>query len=480
MRTHLHTMKNHTTKPEIRNLKSETSIKNDISNPKHFRFQILNLFQISYFRFQISLTVFSLSILIFQFSIPLAYAATSLTFRSGHYLFSLTPTAQWRGLTEHWSYQGKEISPLASWRVDGDQIADLPEGVTRRIAEDWNPSSIRGILEKQIAAKLDRDPGRVRIMRGSGAAIIFDGVGLPGRNLDLDQTVTLTLAALKNGATDIVVPVEITQPEIEVLDPELTKLGIREVVTVGESVFAGSPVPRRHNIATGLSKFNGTLIPAGSIFSFDQTLGPVNAATGYWKELVIKGAKTEPDYGGGLCQVSTTAYRGVWEYGFPILKRTNHSYAVSYYGPQGSDATVYPPNPDMSFLNDSRTALLMQTYQEGDNAYFIYYGTRDERAAEVIGPFIWGRSSPPPDRTEYTTEIPVGTKRKVGDRHGGLKALWYRFVTTQTGAQKIERVYSSYEARPLFYQYGVAALPGGELGPEEQVPVIPEPEWIGH
>jgi vancomycin resistance protein YoaR len=411
--------------------------------------------------------------------IPTAHAATPLTFRHTHHLFTLTPTAAWRSRIEQWFYGGKAIVPPSTWRVDADEMPFLPEGVTKRIVEDWDPNAIRVILEKHIATKLNRPTGSVRIMRGTGSDIIFDGIGLPGREVDLDQAVLLALAALNSGATDVVLPVRVTQPSIEVLDAELTNVGIREVVTVGESNFAGSPAARRHNISVGLSKFNGTLIPQGSVLTFGTILGKVNAAAGYWKELVIKGAKTEPDYGGGLCQVSTTAYRGVWEHGFPILKRTNHSYAVSYYGPQGSDATVYPPNPDMSFLNDGPSALLIQTHQENDNAYFIYYGTRDERTAEVIGPFVWGRSAPPPDRTEYTTEIPVGTKRKVGDRHAGLKALWYRFVTTQTGSLKTERVYSYYEPRPLFYQVGVAASPGGELGPEETAPVIPEPDWIG-
>lgn len=384
-------------------------------------------------------------------------------------------------MQERWTYRGKPISPPAMLRVDGDRIPAAPEGFSPTLAWDFDRSAIRASLEALLTTKLDRLAGGVRIMRGSGGAIIFDGIGLPGREVDLDRAVDLTIAAMKANASDVFIPVVVTQPMMQVEDPELLRLGIHEVVTVGESNFTGSPIPRRHNIATGLSKFNGTLIPQGTIFSFDETLGPVNAATGYWKELVIKGDKTEPDYGGGLCQISTTAYRGVWEWGFPIVKRTNHSYAVSYYGPQGSDATVFPPYPDMQALNDGPSALLIQTHQEGNNAYFIYYGTKDARHADVIGPYIWDRTEPPPDRTEATIEIPVGTTRKVGDRHPGLKALWYRLLTTGSGTEeKTERVYSFYEARPLFTQYGVESPPGGVLGPQENVPVIPEPDWIAH
>ncbi len=158
-------------------------------------------------------------------------------------------------------------------------------------------------------------------------------------------------------------------------------------------------------------------------------------------------------------RISTTAYRGAWEYGFPIVARQNHSYAVGHYGPQGTDATVYPPKPDMKFLNDSPGALLMQTYAQNDKAYFVYYGTKDSRVADVFGPFIWGRTRPPSDKTELTTDLPPGAKKKLGERIPGMKAMWYRTLTDQNGKKKVEPVFSQYEARPLFYQIGVAAMP---------------------
>jgi vancomycin resistance protein YoaR len=222
-----------------------------------------------------------------------------------------------------------------------------------------------------------------------------------------------------------------------VRDEELKNMGIREVVTVGESVFSKSPVNRRHNIKVGVGKFNGHLIPKDAIFSFDETLGPVNAVTGFRKELVIQGDTTLPDYGGGLCQVSTTAFRGPWEYGMPIVQRKNHSYAVSYYSPQGTDATIYPPNVDMKFKNDTPGALLIQSFVDDfDQAFFIYYGTRDNRKTDVYGPYISDRvGAPKEERTVFTTEIPVGERRKAGERHDGMKALWYRSIAYEgTGA----------------------------------------------
>lgn len=408
-----------------------------------------------------------------------AFAYAPLTLRYQHHLFTLDPDnyPDWRGQEEVWMLHGKEIPAPTEFRVDGDVLPKTPTGLERRSGINWNREAIRQTLERKIGKVFNREPGSVRIS-ASGSGVTFEGVGLPGRSLQSTIAADLIVAALKEGVIDVTLPVTETQPSITVEDKELRDLGIRDVVTVGESDFTGSPENRRHNIGVGLSKFNGHLIPRGTTFSFNEVLGPVNGATGYRKELVIKGDKTEPDYGGGLCQVSTTAYRGIWEYGFPILVRRNHSYTVSYYGPQGSDATVWPGSQDMVFRNDGPSALLLQTHREGNKAYFIYYGTRDARIADVIGPYTWGYSNPPPDRTEYTTEIPPGSKRKVGDKHAGMHALWFRIVKHESGGETIEPVHSIYEARPLFMQVGVEP---GQLPPEENtenIPVVPEPDRL--
>ncbi|MEI8230571.1 MAG: VanW family protein [Candidatus Peregrinibacteria bacterium] len=408
--------------------------------------------------------VLSLTIALSLF--PWSASAATLFFRSDHHLYQIQSQKEWRTTEEMWFYNGQPVTIPAEFRVDGDHVPSLPSGFEKRSQQGWNRDAIRATLSTKISSVFDRDPGTVTIAMSASGTVTFDGVGLPGRSIDLDRATALTIEALERGVTDITLPVLETQPKITITDPKLTAMGIREVVTVGESDFTGSTFSRKHNITTGLTRFNGTIIPQGSTFSFDDILGPVNGATGYVKELVIKGDKTLPDYGGGLCQVGTTAYRGVWEYGFPIVARRNHSYAVHYYSPQGTDATIYPPSADMKFLNDSPGALLIQTFMDAPRAYFIYYGTRDTRKSEIIGPYTWDTVAAPPDKVEYTTEIPAGTTRKVGERVPGMKARWYRSVIKDD--KEILEPYSSvYEARPHFVQIGIdpaAVLTTGEGG----------------
>ncbi|MFH0770870.1 MAG: VanW family protein [Candidatus Peregrinibacteria bacterium] len=404
--------------------------------------------------------------------IPLSVwgASPVLTLRYRHTLVPLNTAKypDWRTTEEVWLSNGLPIRPQPGFRVDGDTIPPLPAGITRSLRPAWDRALIRATLLEEVSPLFDREAGNVVISQSSTGAVTFEGIGLPGRQVDVDRAALLVMRALEESITEVELPVVEVQPSMTV-DPALASRGIREVVTVGESDFSGSPGARKHNIRTGLRRFSGHIIPQGESFSFNTVLGPVNAATGYLKELVILGDETLPDYGGGLCQVSTTAYRGVWEYGFPILSRRNHSFAVRYYAPQGTDATVYPPHTDMRFQNDSPASILIQSFADGDKAYFIYYGTRDARSTDVLGPYTWGRTEPPPDRTEYTTEIPPGTTRKAGERVPGMRAAWYRIVR-EDGKETIERVDSFYEARPFYLQIGID--PGMTLPGKSEVPAL--------
>jgi len=423
----------------------------------------------NFFGFRASDFVLSSVFLLFLLVPLVSHAAQPLTYRYLHHLFFLDPDefSQWQHSTEEWIFEGSTIRIPASFRVDGDVLPALPMGVIRNIHPDWDRDAIRSTLAEHIAAQIDRDPGTVVITRNDQDDIVFGGIGMLGRRVNLDSAVALTIEAIEQGVTDIILPVEELQPQIAVEDKELRSLGIREVIALGESDFSRSPTARRHNIAVGLEQFNGALIDQGATFSFNEVLGPVNRSTGYLPELVILGDRTLPDYGGGLCQVSTTAFRGVWEYGFPIVKRRNHSFAVRYYSPQGTDATIYPPHTDVQFKNDSPGAILIQTHIDDDLAYYIYYGTDDGRHSEIIGPYIWGHKNPSEDRTEYTTELAPGETRQVQKRVPGLQAMWYRVVQRSGEDAEIESYHSFYEARSQLTQVGV--VEGSSLLGEPEV-----------
>lgn len=384
---------------------------------------------------------------LFTLLFPLTTFAQELHYQHGEQIYSVMPLWEWKIVEHVPTFRGREL-------ILGE--GELPDGIVMEKKISWDVQKIEQTLRTKIADVIDRPAGSVVIDKDESGKIFFEGIGLPGREMQTSLAAQMTVKALEEGINTIRLPIIETNPEIVVKDTDLQNLGIREVVSTGESDYSRSPANRRYNIALGLKKFNGHLVKKEEEFSFNKTLGPVNATSGFLEELTIMGEKTLPAYGGGLCQVSTTAYRGAWKAGLPITSRRNHSYAVSYYAPAGTDATIFPPWTDMKFANDTDGAILIQTHHEGNNAYFIYYGTLPkEHDVELVGPFNWDYKNPPPDKTEYTIDIPPGETRIVSRAVTGVKSMWYRLITDDDGEVIQEPFLSEYEARPYFEEIGI-------------------------
>ncbi|MFA6526231.1 MAG: VanW family protein [Candidatus Buchananbacteria bacterium] len=247
----------------------------------------------------------------------------------------------------------------------------------------------------------------------------------------------------------------------DVVTENINDLGIKEIIGIGESNFAGSPTNRRKNISNGAKRLNGLLIKPDEDFSLIKTLLPVDASTGYFTELVIKGNKTVPEYGGGLCQIGTTVFRAALSTGLPILERANHSYSVTYYlekGLPGVDATIYDPKPDLRFKNDTGNYILIQTRIAGDKLYFEFWGTKDGRTAVRTTPKTWGVKSPPPTKTVETTDLAPGVKKCTESSHKGISASFNYIVNYADGRNATTTFTSIYKPWQAVCLVGVAAI----------------------
>ncbi|OGB73590.1 hypothetical protein A3K24_01955 [candidate division Kazan bacterium RIFCSPHIGHO2_01_FULL_44_14] len=273
-----------------------------------------------------------------------------------------------------------------------------------------------------------------------------------GQTLDMNKTVELIARNLLNPAP-IVLPIT-TRPATVTL-AETNTLGINTLIARGVSNFTGSPRNRRHNIATGAAKFDGIIIAPKSIFSFIRALGAVDGSTGYLPELVIKGDKTEPEFGGGLCQVSTTAFRAILNGGLPVVERRNHSYRVAYYEPPGTDATIYQPYPDLKFTNDTPGSILMDTYIVGNELHFDFYGTDTGRTIEMTGPYVSNITDYPEPIYIDTSTMPVGGIKQVEIAHRGADVVLYRKVYQNSQLLYNDTFKSHYIPWPAKYLRGV-------------------------
>ncbi|MFA6992801.1 MAG: VanW family protein, partial [Candidatus Gracilibacteria bacterium] len=265
--------------------------------------------------------------------------------------------------------------------------------------------------------------------------------------------------AIENKIRNVTIPIVTIAPKITP-DTEALKMGIKDRLSVGHTSFYGSPANRVHNIKTGTDKFNGTLIAPGEIFSFNKTLGSVTAANGYKMELVIKPEGTIPEFGGGLCQVSTTTFRAALFAGLSIEERHQHTYAVTYYSQilgHGLDATIYEGGADLKFKNNTNGYILIQSYVDKDyELYFVLYGTEDGRQVTMEGPYISNSRGAGPTEYIETTELKKGESKQKERAHAGFDALWYRYLTMPNGDATKEEIFSRYKAVPAKVLTGTA------------------------
>ncbi|MCL4390253.1 MAG: VanW family protein [Patescibacteria group bacterium] len=254
------------------------------------------------------------------------------------------------------------------------------------------------------------------------------------------------------------IPIDTVAPALK--SSTADTLGIKNLLGEGISYFYDSIPGRVYNIDLGAGKITGSLIKPGYIFSFDSAIGTVSAVFGFAKAYSIVQGKTVLDDGGGVCQVSTTLYRAVLNSGLPVIERVAHTYRVSYYEQggfrPGLDATVYPPNPDFRFKNDTGGWLLLQATFDpvAEKLTFDIFGTDDGRKTVIGGPYITATSPPPPPVYEDDPTKPLGTITQVDTAHPGAEVYFTRQVTRGSETLINETVKSSYIPWPARYLRG--------------------------
>lgn len=263
-----------------------------------------------------------------------------------------------------------------------------------------------------------------------------------GKMIDWLKTTTELEKIISDNKKEFKIVVEIVQPKV--MNSEVNDLGIGALLGTGESDFKGSPPNRVHNIGVGAQTLNGLLINPGEEFSLITALGDIDGENGYKQELVIKGNKTIPEYGGGLCQIGTTVFRAALGTGLPIKERRNHSYRVSYYEPAGMDATIYDPKPDLRFLNDTGNYILIQTRIEDTKIYFDFWGTSDGRVATTTKPLVYNLVSPPARREVKTTDLKPGQRRCTESAHTGADTKFDYSVLYPGQSEPIKETFYSH------------------------------------
>ena len=362
-----------------------------------------------------------------------------------------------------WSLPPDQLKAMLALETEG-------ESVHVRVNED----ALRGFLE-ELAPTIARQPvdARFRFDDATGTLTPIEP-GRTGRALDIPASLTRTLNALDEGQHTVTLALETLQPRY----PDTAtaeELGIKDLIVEGESYFIGSPSGRDHNIRLAASKFDGLVIGPGETFSFNEHLGEVTAEMGYDESYVTAGEQLAIEVGGGICQVSTTAFRAAFWGGYPITERWYHHHRVGYYelmeAGVGMDATVYSPQVDFKFRNDREAPLLIETdiEESAHRLVFRFYSTDDGRRVEKSGPEITEETEPAEPIYQLDNDLAPGSVIQWQSAVNGLTATVGRTVyTAEDEVLFRDSFVSRYAPRRAAYHYGPGYEPPQEQPTEEE------------
>jgi vancomycin resistance protein YoaR len=354
--------------------------------------------------------------------------------------------------------------------IQPEQLAEMlvvrvEDGVLH-VSLDEEP--LRAYLET-LAPALVIEPENARFHFNDGAGELEPIVpSQDGRALDVGASAMRIVQELAAGNHRVPLVVQaIVPPYPDTATAE--ELGIVELVAEGDSYFIGSPSGRDRNIRLAASKFDGLVIPPGETFSFNHYLGEVSAEAGYDESFITAGEQLAVEVGGGICQVSTTAFRAAFWGGYPIVERWYHQHRVGYYEYMGAglgmDATVYSPHVDFRFVNDRPHPLLIETEIEeaAHRLIFRFYSTDDGRQVEKEDPVESDRIAPGPPIYQLYEDMAPGTVIPWQSAVNGVTATIERRVYDAAGNLLSSDFFvSKYAPRRASYHHGPGYEPPGE------------------
>lgn len=247
-----------------------------------------------------------------------------------------------------------------------------------------------------------------------------------------------------------------------------------QLVSKFSTSFAGSTYgvkDRVFNIKKAASMIDGTLLAPGEEFDMNAALGPRNEEGGWKIATGIFDAAYVQEYGGGVCQVSTTLYNAVLMADLTVIERYHHSWPLGYVA-AGRDATISTGGPNFRFMNSSEVPVVISA-------------TADTKA-KTITVRLYGRPLPEGMTislkskktatladlgTEYTVDLslaPGQTEEVRKSRRGCIAVTWKEYYSAEGEFIRKEQVTED-KYRSI---KGLIKVSGQQVFPQEYISAV--------
>ncbi len=224
------------------------------------------------------------------------------------------------------------------------------------------------VLEKRLdefAESIFEEPTVSKPVWNSRTGVGFQEASA-GVELDKEKTWTLIVSGMR----EIEMPVK----ETAVKKPK-AKCILRGKFSTTFYAWNDEQKDRAFNIELASKKLNETVLKPGEELSCNHCFGERNRKNGWRKAAAFTngGRDSEDQYGGGICQVSTTLYNAALLADLTVTNRCGHSKPV-YYADPGTDAAISGDVTDLCIKNDTDGDIYIFMWVDGQSVFCEIYG----------------------------------------------------------------------------------------------------------
>lgn len=242
----------------------------------------------------------------------------------------------------------------------------------------YNEDKVHAIL-LDITRSIEQQPQNARLKLTGNSFNMEIVPEIIGRRVDLSKTIADFSENLNNSLVfTFYLPVEELIPPIVASD----FAHIDGLIASYTTQFDLWDQNRTQNVSLAAKSVNGTLVRVGEEFSFNSIVGLRLAKFGYKEAPGYINGILVPDWGGGVCQVSSTLYNAVLLADLSIEERTAH-FRPPGYVPLGQDATVADNLLDFRFKNTLSQNIYITSEIFGNQLVVNIFGKRMDNLPEI-------------------------------------------------------------------------------------------------
>jgi vancomycin resistance protein YoaR len=341
-------------------------------------------------------------------------------------------------------------------------VSDLAEAFVTEVVLEPQPMLVVGFSTEIVATKLEPlreqlevPPVDARFEIGEEDDSVTLIPGRPGTIIDPE----LATIALEEAAATVsrrgMMPFE-DGADPDITTEELESLGITGLVSEASTSHPCCAL-RVENIHLFADLVNDSIVLSGERFSLNEHVGQRTADRGFKPAGTIIGGKIVDTVGGGVSQFATTFYNAVFWGGYDDVTHTPHSYYFSRY-PEGIEATISWPLPNLEFKNDTDAAVLIKTEYDDTTITVKFYGDNGGRTVEGS---VSGRFNFIDPTTEYIANNELTPDTEVVNVGGrvGWSVTVTRVITESDGTVDEESWLVRYKPQPREVEVHSCLLP---------------------